>query len=171
MAEKKKDTKEALPTLKSPADEIAELTSTLQRLQADFDNYRKTVEKQQELIRKNAKVVIIAKLLPVIDSFTLALNNTQNKEEFTKGVELIYAQLFQTLEDLGVRPIPCTGKFDPYKHEVLLQEESLAEPGTIIEELQRGYSLDDHIIRFSKVKIAKKKANGQPSTDSKHTSA
>jgi len=133
-----------------------ELTETVQRLQADFENYKKQVEKQNLELNKCIKAEIITNLLPILDSFELALKNTQNQEEFKKGVKLIYSQLFQTLEDMGLRIINTNTKFDPYKHEVLITQKSNKEDNMILEELQKGYILDDNVIRHSKVKIAKK---------------
>ena len=125
-------------------------------MQADFENYKKRVEKQSLELNKYIKAEVITKILPTLDSFELALKNSKDKEEFKKGVELIYSQLFQTLEDMGLRPIESNGKFDPYKHEVLLTEKSDKDDGAILEELQKGYILEDTVIRHSKVKIAKK---------------
>jgi molecular chaperone GrpE len=138
---------------------ISELTETLQRLQADFENYKKRVEKQTTDLKKFAQAEVVARLLPTLDSFEMALKNTNNKEEFIKGVELIFSQLFQTLEDLGMKKIESNCKFDPYKHEVLLTQDSDKDDGCILEELQKGYSFKDLVIRHSKVKIAKKKCS------------
>jgi len=143
---------------KTEKKEIEELTETLQRLQADFENYKKRIEKENLERARYAKAEVIVKLLPVLDSFELALKNSKNHEEFKKGVELIYSQFFQTLEDMGLRPVQTNGKFDPYKHEVLLTETSDKEDGTILEELQKGYALNERIIRHSKIKVAKKKS-------------
>ena len=135
-----------------------ELTETIQRLQADFENYKKRDESQNSEISKYAKAELINKLLSVLDSFELSLKNTDNKEEFIKGIELIYSQLFQTLEDMGLRKIDIEGcKFDPYKHEVLITQESDKKDGAILEELQKGYMLDDKVLRHTKVKISKKR--------------
>ena len=136
---------------------IAELTDSLQRLQAEFENYKKYVEKQSCDFKKYAKADVILEILPILDSFELALKNTSNKEEFVKGVELIYSQLFSTLEKEGLQQIKAEGhKLDPIKHEVLLKEKSDKEEDTIIEELQKGYTLGDKVIRHSKVKVSRK---------------
>ena len=160
MTEKKQEAKKPEIKEKSKDSEqdlkIKELTETTQRLQADFENYKKRVEKQSLDIKKYIKAEFVTKILPILDSFELALKNNKDKEEFKKGVELIYSQLFQTLEDMGVRPIKTNEKFDPYKHEVLLTEKSDKDDGTILEELQKGYILEDIVIRHSKVKVAKK---------------
>jgi len=147
---------------------IGELIDTLQRLQAEFENYKKYVEKQKSGFVKYAKEDLIVKILPILDSFEMALKNTDDKEKFVKGVELIFSQLYQLLENEGLKPIEALGKtFDPYKHEVLLTQESDKEEDTILEELQKGYILDDKVIRHTKVKVAKKKSgnNANNKTD------
>ena len=151
MTEKIKEKNE----LEKKQQQINELTETVQRLQADFENYKKQIEKDKTNSQKFAKAEFINKILPSLDSFELALKHSNNHEEFKKGIELIYSQLFQTLEDMGLRPIKAEGKFDPYKHEVLLTEKSDKEDDLILEELQRGYQVDDMIVRHSKVKVAK----------------
>jgi len=139
-------------------DEKKELIDTLQRLQAEFENYKKRVDKENcELIRC-ANEDLIIKILPIIDNFELALKSCRAKDDFYKGMELIYSQLMDTLHSQGLKHIECIGKkFDPYYHEALLVEESDKEENIIIEELQKGYLLNDKVIRHSKVKIAKKK--------------
>jgi len=158
--QKENDLKECKKEIKQADDKdkkIDELTDCLQRLQAEFENYKKYIERQTAELRKYAHADIILKLLPVLDSFELALKNTSNKEEFVKGVELIYSQLFSTLEKEGLRHIKAEGqKLDPLKHEVLLKEKSDKEEDTILEELQKGYMLCDKVIRHSKVKVCKK---------------
>jgi molecular chaperone GrpE len=135
--------------------QIKELTETLQRLQADFENYKKQIEKRSKETEKIACKNLISELLPVLDSFELALKNKEDKE-FTKGIELVYSQLFSVLEKQGLKPIKAKGeKFDPYKHEALLKEQSQEEEDTIIDEMQKGYTLNGEVIRFSKVKLSK----------------
>ena len=134
---------------------IAELTETLQRLQAEFENYKKFIEKSNAEFRKYAQADIIGELLPILDSFELALKNTKDKEELIKGIELIYSQLYSLLEKQGLKKIETKGKFDPHLHEVLLKEESDKEEDTILEELQKGYMLGEKVLRHSKVKVSK----------------
>lgn len=142
-------------------EKIAELTETLQRLQAEFENYKKYVEKSKADFIGYAKAAIIEELLPILDSFELALRNTTDKEKFVKGVELIYSQLYSMLEKEGLKKIDTEGKFNHNMHEVLLKEESDKEEDTILEELQKGYVLGGKVLRYSKVKVSKKKsANG-----------
>lgn len=136
---------------------IAELVDTLQRLQAEFENYRKYVEKCNSEFRKYAHADLIDKLLPVLDSFELALKNSTDKEKLIKGIELIYSQLHSVLEKEGLKEIKAEGKFDPHLHEVLIKQESDREEDTILEELQKGYMLGDKVLRHSKVKVSRKK--------------
>ena len=134
---------------------IEELTDTLKRLQAEFENYKKRADKEKSEFAKYAHAGIIAGILPVLDSFEIALKNTSDKEKFVEGMKMVYAQLYSTLEAEGLRPIEASGeKFDPYKHEVLMKEESDKPEGIVLEEFQRGYMLNDKVLRFSKVKIS-----------------
>ena len=136
---------------------IEELTDTLKRLQAEFENYRKRIEKEKIEFVKYSNAGIIAGLLPVLDSFELALKNTNDRQKFVDGMKLIYAQLHSMLESEGLRAIKTDGeKFDPYRHEVLMKEESDKPEGIILEEFQKGYMLNDKVLRFSKIKVSGK---------------
>ena len=136
---------------------IEELTDTLKRLAAEFENFKKRTEKEKTEFVKYAHADIIANILPVLDSFELAFKNTNDKDKFIDGMKIVYAQLYSTLEAEGLKPIKAAGeKFDPYKHEVLMKEESDKPEDTILEEFQKGYMLSDGVIRHSKVKISGK---------------
>jgi len=140
--------------------QIDELTNTLKRLQAEFENYKKRADKENVNTIKNANSGLVAELLPVLDSFELALKNTQSETEevakYRKGIELIYTQLYSILQNQGLRIIDTKNqKFDPFKHEVLLVKECDEPEDKIIQEFQKGYFLNDNIIRHSKVMIAK----------------
>ena len=159
MAKKQKTEQKTEKTDEKDA-KIAELTDTLQRLQAEFENYKKRIDKESAEFVKFAEEDMIKSLLPILDNFELALKNHQSPQEFYKGVELIYAQFFQMLEDKGIIVIECKGcKFDPYKHEALLAVESSEDENKVLEELEKGYLLHDKVIRHAKVKIAKKKCD------------
>jgi len=138
--------------------ELEEMKNTLLRLQAEFENYKKRVEKDNEAVRKFASMNLIKNILPVLDSFELALKNTKDKEKFVSGVEMVYAQFLQVLKSEGLEKIDALNKkLDPFMHEVLLKEEcSDKEEDTVIEELQKGYTLKGEVIRHSKVKVCKK---------------
>lgn len=126
-----------------------EYLELLQRLQAEFENYRKRTEREKEEWISKAAEGITASFLPVLDSFELALKH--NKDE---GIKMIYSQLYSILEKEGLSKINAEGEFNPELHEALMQEEG-NEDNKIIEELQRGYMLNGKVIRPSKVKISK----------------
>ena len=137
---------------------IKELTETLQRVQAEFENYKKRCDAQQKEFAKYANASLISRLLPILDNFEIALKNIESPQEFVKGMKLIHSSLIELLNQEGVTEVnPLGEKFDPYKHEALMQEESDKVPGTVIEVLQKGYMIKDRVLRHAKVKIAKKK--------------
>jgi len=148
--------------LKDEADKGKEAWDKLLRLQADFDNSRKRMEKEKQDFVKFANEGKILELLNVLDDLerTVNLAETQHQDlsSFLKGVEMILAHLYEMLKEYGVRPIEAEGKiFDPNLHEALMQAENkdVAEH-TILEEMQKGYMLNDRVIRTSKVKVSKK---------------
>lgn len=132
-----------------------ELKDTLQRLQAEFENYRKRTEEDKSRFVTIANKELIQKIIPILDNLEMALFSTEEKTAFYKGIELIYSQIKEILHNEGVTEINTQGKFDPKIHEALIAVESDNEPGTILEELQKGYKINDTIIRHAKVKIAK----------------
>ncbi len=140
-----------------------DLLSTLRMVQAEFENYKKRVERDRESLIKNSNKDLIMDILPIIDNLEIALQsqekNVDEKEElseFVKGVELIYSQLIDMLKRAGVEQIDAYGKsFDPHYHECLMQAESDKESGTVIEQFQKGYILNGSVIRPAKVKVAK----------------
>ena len=152
----KKQLEDKEKLLEEETKKVQEYLDHLQRLQAEFDNYRKRTEQEKQLIIKNANQELIQQLLTILDSFELAFKTQKEDNEFAKGMKLIFSEFYSTLEKEGLRKIECLGKkFDPNFHEVMLQEESDQEEGTILEELQKGFMLNDRVIRFSKVKISK----------------
>lgn len=140
----------------------------LLRLQADFDNYRKRTERERQEFSKYANEEIIVELLNVLDDLERAVNLTETKHQdlpaFLKGIEMILAHLYDLLKEKGVSPIQAEGKaFDPNLHEALMQAENNDLPEhTVMEELQKGYLLNERVIRTSKVKVSKR---GPQSTD------
>jgi molecular chaperone GrpE len=140
--------------------QIDELTNTLKRLQAEFENYKKRADKENVNTIKNANVGLITELLPVLDSFELALKDNQCSNEevqkYRKGIELIYSQLYSILQEQGLRTIDTKNhSFDLFKHEVLMVKECNEPDDRILQEFQKGYMLNENIIRHSKVMIAK----------------
>lgn len=148
--------------LKEEADKAKEYWDKILRLQADFDNTRKRLEREKQDFVKFANEGIISELLNILDDLErtveLAESKHQDLPSFLKGVEMILAHLYEMLKEYGVKPLEAQGKlFDPHYHEALMQVENkeLAEH-TIVEELQKGYLLNDRVIRTAKVKVSKK---------------
>jgi molecular chaperone GrpE len=134
------------------------LVDRLARLQAEFENARKRTAREQQDFREYAVADAIKALLPSLDSFERALQTSaKDKSEFRSGVDLIYKQLQDALQKLGLRAIPAKGEpFDPHLHEAIeMVETSDAEDHQILEELQRGYKLKNRLLRPSMVKVAR----------------
>ena len=161
MSDKKTNKTESKTEIKK--DELAELKELLQRTQANFENYRKQQELRMQEIREMASKDLIIQLLPVLDNFELALKtNCDHTSDVIKGVELIHSQLFNLLQNVGLKIIAVKEKepFNPYVHEALMKAESDFPENTIVEELQKGYTLNGKVIRHARVKIsAGKKVN------------
>jgi molecular chaperone GrpE len=148
-----------------------ELTESLQRLQADFENFKKQTDKQREQIVTFAEANVIKAFLPVVDAFEHAMTMGKNSsDEFRKGIELIHTQLKGVMKSLQITPIKAVGeKLDPHRHDVMIQEEKEdIDDDTITQELQRGYMLHHMVLRHSKVKIAKRKDKEKKSNKAAH---
>ncbi len=137
------------------------LFDRLARLQAEFDNYRKRAAKENADFRDYAIADAARSLLPVIDSFSLALKNSSAKpEDLRKGVELIHKQLQDVLQKLNVQRISSQGEpFDPNVHEAIEVVESNEVPDHhVLEELQPGYRIKGRLLRPAMVRVAKHRA-------------
>lgn len=151
--------------LKEDAAKAQEYWDKLLRLQADFENNRKRLEKEKQDFFRYASEGIMLELLNILDDLERAVELAQEKHQdlsaFLKGVEMIMAHLYEMLKEHGIKPIEAQGKaFDPNFHEALMQVENkeLTEH-TIVEELQKGYLLNDRVIRTAKVKVSKKSSS------------
>jgi molecular chaperone GrpE len=136
-----------------------DLFERLARLQAEFDNYRKRAAKENADYRDYAVSDAARALLPVVDSFTLALKNAAAKpEDLRKGVELIFKQLQDVLQKLNIERVPAQGEpFDPRVHEAIEMVETDAAPDHhVLEELQPGYRIKGRLLRPAMVRVAKK---------------
>jgi molecular chaperone GrpE len=148
--------------------ENEELIDTLQRLQAEFENYRKRAARDQADLVARAHERLVKELLPVLDDLERALEAAEQHEEakLEEGVRLVHRALAEALEREGLAEIETNGKFDPHVHEALLTQPSEAEEGSVIEVLQKGYRLGDRVLRPSRVVVAGPKetpADGDPS--------
>lgn len=148
-----------------PASQVEELTDLLKRTQANFENYRKQSEQRMQDLAKQASREIITQLFPLLDLFEFSLKHTQHPAEFLQGMKLVHEQFLQLLDHNQVKIIETKGKmFDPYCHEALLKEPSEQPENTIIEEYQKGFTLNNKVIRHARVKISAgpRKENGMP---------
>jgi molecular chaperone GrpE len=141
--------------------ERGEFKSLLQRVQADFINYRRRVEEEREEYQRQANARLILKLLPVLDEFSLALDHaarTEAEVPFLEGVRLIHRKLLALLESEGVSRIEALGKgFDPWEHEAMAyQETNECEEGKVVMVLRDGYKLHGRLLRPAQVVVAKR---------------
>jgi molecular chaperone GrpE len=140
--------------------ELEETKDKFLRGLADFDNYRKRVNREREQLVRCANEDLIKRFLEVVDNLERALaaaSDTHDLDAFKQGVELIYQHLKEVLTREGLCPIACLGEaFDPNFHEaVMALEKDGEEPEKVIEEIQKGYTLDGRVIRPSKVVVSK----------------
>ena len=133
-----------------------EYLADLQRLAADFDNYRKRALRDQQAFAVRATERLLGKLLPVLDDLERALEAAAEHEEakLEEGVRLVHRSLADVLTKEGLAEIETEGKFDPHVHEALLSQPSDAEEGSVIEVVQKGYKLGDKVIRPARVVVA-----------------
>jgi molecular chaperone GrpE len=145
-------------TIEEQEEKIEDYLSQLQRLQADFENYKKRSEKDLSEYIKYANENLILKIIESYEDLGRALKSN-NPQDLQEGVELIYKKIKEILEGEGLQEICTEGeKFDPFKHEALMVEDNHDfENGTVIEELGKGYTLDSKVIKYSKVKVCKKR--------------
>jgi molecular chaperone GrpE len=142
-----------LEALKAERDELVD---TLQRVKAEFDNYRKRAAREQESLVARAAERLVKELLPVLDDLERALEAAESHEEakLEEGVKLVHRQLEHILEREGLAPVETDGRFDPHVHEALLTQPSEAEEGSVIEVLQKGYRLGDRVLRPARVVVS-----------------
>jgi len=161
-----KEEQEPEDPLRKKDKEIAELTDTLKRLQAEFENYRKRNEKEWAERVRQANQRLITDLLPLLDSFDKALAEAKDSSDsasYSKGLEGLRKQFLQTLQREGLKEIRAEGRLDPFMHEALMREEREdAEDGKILEVFQKGYTLHSRPIRPARVKVAKRKESEEP---------
>ena len=148
-AKKKKDKKD---------EQIEELQDRVRRQMAECDNFRKRTEKEKAQMFEVGAKSIIEKILPVIDNFERGLASIPEEEAgsaFADGMNMIYKQLMNELEQAGVAPIEAVGEeFDPEYHNAVMQvENDELESGTVAQELQKGYTYRDSVVRHSMVAV------------------
>ncbi len=159
------DEAEAAAVLEADIEELERIQAerdqyldALRRMQADFENYRKRVLREQTNVVERANAGLVEQLLPVLDSFELALANLDDAEEgVRKGVELVFAELLGVLEKSGLRRIETDGQpFDPNVHDAVMSVDGdgLDEP-VVVETMRTGYGLKGKVLRPAMVKVAR----------------
>ncbi len=149
--------------------EHQDLMANFVRAQADFENFRKRIDRERTENYRHALSVIVTRLLPVLDNFERAIANVANQPSeksteitnFLNGIELIYRQMGRILEEMGIEPIATVGEsFDPAIHEAVATEPHTdLPPNTVVEEIVRGYQMGDKLIRPAMVKVTVASAN------------
>lgn len=141
---------------------IAEFTDALKRLQAEFENYRKRVEREKGDIVRMANTDLLAGLLTILDDFERVPTSEIEDDRVRAGIDMIAANFRKILEDAGVKPVPVLGRLDPHMHEALtwIERGDLPE-GTIIGVLQKGYLLNGRMLRPARVGVSKKPVSNE----------
>lgn len=138
-------------------EKIDELEDKVKRQMAEFDNFRKRTEKEKAVMFETGAKSVIEKILPVVDNFErgFATIAEEEKSPFVDGMQMVYKQLMTELEKMEVKPIPAVGEeFDPNFHNAVMQVESEEyEPGVIAQELMKGYTYRDSVVRHSMVAV------------------
>lgn len=140
------------------AKERDEYYDLLLRRSAEFENYRRRVERERRELLEFAGMEAVRELLPVLDDFERALKTESADANYAKGVELIYQRMLETLKKLGLEPISCRGeKFNPHLHEAVeMTPSEEVEDHTILEEYRRGYNFRGRLLRPAMVRVAVK---------------
>lgn len=139
-------------------EKIDELEDRVKRQMAEFENFRRRSEREKAAMFETGAKSVIEKILPVVDNFERGLAAIPEEEKgsaFTEGMEMIYKQLITELEKMEVKPIPAVGEeFNPDFHNAVMQVESDEyESGVIAQELQKGYTYRDSVVRHSMVAV------------------
>ena len=138
------------------------LEGDLLRLQAEFENFKKRCEKETRESREYGKMEIVIAQLSFIDEFETSLSHLKGGE--LAGMKMVFENFKKILHSHGLREMECLGKkYDPYKHEAILMQESEKEPGTILEVARKGYMFKESVVRHAQVIVAKKKEAMSPS--------
>ena len=139
-------------------EKVEELEDRVRRQMAEFDNFRKRTEKEKSAMFETGAKSVIEKILPVVDNFERGLASVSEEEKdgaLAQGMQMIYKQLMTELENLDVKPIPAVGEeFNPEFHNAVMQTQSDEfESGVVAQELQKGYTYRDSVVRHSMVAV------------------
>lgn len=144
-------------TLKEAQATIDEMNNRLIRQAADLENFRKRAQREKDEARQFANQGLLEKLLPVLDNFEMALAAASDADPAIRdGVQMIYDQLLGVLKESGVEPVEAVGEpFDPNLHEAISQQHTdEAAEGTVLQQVQRGYKLNDRLVRPARVIVS-----------------
>ncbi len=160
-AEKKAAKKQAKLDKKTDAyrEQIEQLEDRVKRQMAEFENFRKRTDKEKQAMFETGARSVLEKMLPVVDNFERGLATVpeeQREDPFVDGMNRVYKQLLTELENIGVKPIEAVGcEFDPNLHNAVMQVASEEyESGIVAQELQKGYTYRDTVVRHSMVAVA-----------------
>jgi molecular chaperone GrpE len=150
---------EQLTAMTAERDQLQDL---ILRRQAEFENFRKRVQRERDEMAEYASMEAVRALLPSADDFERALKSAPagpESAEFVKGIEMIYQRLLESLKKLGLEPIETAGqKFDPHSHHAVeMVENDELEDGSILDEYQRGYNFKNRLLRPAMVKVSVRK--------------
>jgi len=139
-------------------EKVEELEDRVKRQMAEFENFRKRTEKEKTVMFEVGAKSVVEKILPVVDNFERGLATIPEEEKgtaFAEGMNMVYKQLMDSLEEIGVKPIEAVGnEFDPEYHNAVMQVESEEyESGTVAQELQKGYLYRESVVRHSMVAV------------------
>jgi molecular chaperone GrpE len=159
-ASEQRETSASIAELTAERDRLAkeksELLDLLQRRQAEFENFRRRVERERSELFEFATMDAVKTLLPILDDFERALKVEHADREYARGMELIYQRLYEALKKMGLEPIPTEGTlFNPHIHHAVEMVDTKEHPDqTILEQYQRGYNFKGRLIRPAMLKVA-----------------
>src|SRR4051794_19856475 len=149
-------TEQEVDALEQTTRERDEYLDALQRLKAEFENYKKRISRDQADFVSRAAERLVKQLLPVLDDLERTLEAAAEHEEakLEEGVRLVHRSLADLLAKEGLVEVETEGAFDPHTQEALLAQPSEAEEGTVVQVLQKGYKLGDHVLRPARVVVS-----------------
>ncbi|MCD4767870.1 MAG: nucleotide exchange factor GrpE [Methanosarcinales archaeon] len=159
---------EPISTLEESGRLASEYLDHLQRLQAEFDNYKKRVDREKAELIKYASAELVSELIDIMENLergVVSAKGSDDIDSIVKGMEMVSTRLKDILGSRGLRPIEAVGKkFDPHYHEAMMMTPTDEYPyNTVIEEFQQGYMIKDKVIRYSKVRVSVNENNNENS--------
>lgn len=150
---------------------VSEYLDHLQRLQAEFDNYKKRVDREKAELIEYASAELVSELIDIMENLERGVASAKGSDDIdsiVKGMEMVSTQLKDILGSRGLKPIEAVGKkFDPHYHEAMMMTPTDEYPyNTVIEEFQQGYMIKDKVIRYSKVRVSVNENNSNNSNNS-----